>query len=197
MVLLDDVVVALAAGVAVASLIVVVALLSRYRALVKDATRSADLAKNVWDSMNSRLTTQDTRIVDLMARLDVYSVKRAPLPPTPPSSLAAAAPPRPVSRVPEPAQQVSRPLSQPATPPPQSVVATKEGGKTQVRILELLTEGPKTAIQINEVLGVTREHMGRLMKTLYLEGLVVRNEQNKPYVYEITEAGRHKLSNST
>ncbi len=193
MVLLDDIVVALAAGVAVASLIVVVALLSRYRALVKDATRSAELAKNVWDSMNSRLTTQDTRIVDLMARLDVYSVKCAPLPPTPPSSLPAAAVQRPASRAPEPAQQPSRPISQAAAPPPQSAVATKEGGKTQVRILQLLTEGPKTAIEINAVLGVTREHVGRLMKTLYLEGLVARNEQNKPYVYAITEAGRRNL----
>jgi DNA-binding transcriptional ArsR family regulator len=197
LVLLDDVVVALGAGVAVASLIVVVALLSRYRALVKEATRSADLAKNVWDSMNSRLTTQDTRIVDLMARLDVYSVRRAPLPPTAQSSLPVAAPSRPVSRVPEPVRQSSQLTSQAPAQPVQSVPATKEGGKTQPRILQLLKEGPKTAIEINAVLGVTREHMGRLMKQLYVDGLVTRSEQNKPYVYELTDAGRRHLEGAS
>jgi predicted transcriptional regulator len=32
------------------------------------------------------------------------------------------------------------------------------------------------------------------MKLLYERGLVVRNDRNKPYVYEITEAGRNQLN---
>ena len=35
------------------------------------------------------------------------------------------------------------------------------------------------------------------MKQLYTRGLVVRNDRNKPYVYEVTEAGRRYLSNSS
>ena len=202
MVLLDDVVVAVGAAVAVASLIIVIALLSRYRALVKESTRSADLAKNLWDAMNSRLTTQDTRIVDLMARFDVYSVKRGPPPPTPTTSLPTAAP-RPASRAPEAARQPSQPVSQapaPAQAPlPQSVVATKAAEatrETRQTILRALLEGPKTANQIRDVLDMTREHTGRLMKGLYGEGLVVRNDLHKPYVYEITELGRRYLGGS-
>ncbi len=61
MVLIDDIVVGLAAAVTTASLVVLATLLAKYRGLVKEATKSSDLAKNVWDSMNSRLAVQDTR----------------------------------------------------------------------------------------------------------------------------------------
>lgn len=205
MVLLEDVAVGLSAGVAVASLIVVFALLSRYRALVKESTRSSDLAKSLWDAMNARLTTQDARIVDLMARFEVYSVKRAPLPPTAkntlPTPASAQPPPSPSSG---PVQQPSQPASRAPPPPPppaqvpltQSAPATKAAEatrETRHTILSALAEGPKTANQIRDVLDMTREHTGRLMKQLYGEGLVVRNDLNKPYVYEITDAGRRYL----
>jgi predicted transcriptional regulator len=58
-------------------------------------------------------------------------------------------------------------------------------------------EGPKTSNQIRDIIDMTREHTGRLMKLLFTRGLVVRNDQNKPYVYEVTEAGRRYVANSS
>jgi len=192
LVLLDDVIVAFGAGIATASLIILLVLLSRYRLLVKDATRSSDLAKNLWDAMNSRLTTQDTRIVDLMAKVEVYQVRNRPQLPTPAAqNPPATSTPRPVSRPPAASQQPSQRISQLVAAPPQSGIATDE--HTETRILRVLTSGPKTAPQIVELVGTTREHTGRLMKQLFTRGLVIRNDQNKPYVYEITDDGRRQL----
>src|ERR1700689_4273383 len=90
LVLLDDVIVGLGAAVTAASLIVLATFLSKYRALVRDATKSTDLAKNLWDAMNARLITQDTRIVDLMAKVEVYSLRNIGKLPSPSTSIPAS-----------------------------------------------------------------------------------------------------------
>lgn len=191
MVLLDDVVISVAAAISTGSLIVLAFFLVRYRTLVAESRRSSDLAKNLWDAMNARLTTQDARIVDLMARFEVLSVRQgAPARPAPPPRAVTPPPPSQTSqnitqRVP-PSQAVSRAPTTPQ-PPRQSARATND---TEATILRSLLEGPKTPNAIREVIQVTREHNGRLLKGLFDRGLVVRNEEHKPYVYEITEAGR-------
>ena len=218
MVLLDDVIISVAAGVTVLSLVVLAAFLARYRSLVEEANKSTEMAKNVYDSMNSRFTTQDTRIVDLMARLDVYSVRHKPL--VPGSSVTGQADvTRQASRVHGPTTQESQarsqisgspggslapsssspsmaapssalqPQPQQLPPPPSPTVASQ----TDAAILRALIDGPRTSNTIKDVLKVSREHNARLLKSLYDRGLVVRNDEHKPYVYEITEAGRRFL----
>ena len=54
MVLLDDVVIALGAGIATTSLVILLALLSRYQRAVDDAQKSNELAKNLFDALNAR-----------------------------------------------------------------------------------------------------------------------------------------------
>ena len=187
---MDDFIISMGAAVITAAVVILATLLSRYRTVVREATKSSELAKNLWDAMNTRLTTQDIRIVDLMAKVDVYSVKkRSPL-------VSSGTPPvigEDVIKQPSRAQnlnvQPSRETSQ--VDLGRSGVAMEE---TQSRILRALITGPKTANQIRDVIGVSREHTGRLMKSLFGRGLVVRNDQNKPYVYEVTEAGRRYLS---
>ena len=73
--IVDDYVVGISAAVTTASLIVLIMLLARYRLLVGESAKSAQMAKNIWDAMNSRFTITDARIIDLMAKVDVYSVR--------------------------------------------------------------------------------------------------------------------------
>jgi predicted transcriptional regulator len=191
LVLLDDLIVGLGAAVTAASLVVLATLLSKYTTLVRDANKSTDLAKNLWDAMNARLITQDTRIVDLMAKVEVYSVRnigKLPSPSTGFSTTRDAA--QPISHV---EQQPSQQISQPS---PLSGQPERRSEETETEILRVLMEGPKTSNQIREIIGRSREHTGRLMKALFGRGLVVRNDRNKPYVYEVTEAGRRYLSGS-
>jgi predicted transcriptional regulator len=202
LVLLDDVIIGLGAAVSAASLVILATLLSRYRTLADDSRKSSELAKNLWDAMNARLTTQDTRIVDLMARLEVYSVRqKPPEAPTIPSATPVAPKPAPkpvtsllTSQAPPQITPTSQPISQPQVTPPPQIPPRKPRSDTEFVILRTLLEGPRTSNEILAVAQVTREHNGRLLKELYGRGLVVRNDANKPYVYEITEAGRTYLS---
>jgi len=58
--------------------------------------------------------------------------------------------------------------------------------QTELRILELLaSEGEKTAPQIKEKIGLTREHTARLMKKLFAEGYVERSTDGMPYLYRL------------
>jgi len=191
LVLLDDLIVGLGAAVTAASLIVLATFLSKYRALVRDATKSTDLAKNLWDAMNARLITQDTRIVDLMAKVEVYSVRNSAKFTSPAAGLPAARDgSKVISRVDQTSsQQISQPLSPSGQP-------ERRSEDTEMNILRALMGGPKTSGQIREIIGKSREHTGRLMKALFGRGLVVRKDQNKPYVYEVTETGRRYLSGS-
>jgi hypothetical protein len=191
LVLLDDLIVGLGAAVTAASLVVLATFLSKYRTLVKEASKSSDLAKNLWDAMNARLITQDTRIVDLMAKVEVYSVRNTSKLPSPSTGLQAA---RDASQVTSHVDQASsQQISQPSSFSEQPERRSEE---TEMEILRSLMNGPKTSNQIREIIGRSREHTGRLMKALFGRGLVVRNDRNKPYVDEVTEAGRRYLSGS-
>lgn len=65
---------------------------------------------------------------------------------------------------------------------------------TELRVLEILTnEGEKTAPEIKNEIGLTREHTARLMKKLYEKGYVERDEAKTPYAYRIKEEMRKIL----
>ncbi len=178
---LVDYLLAVSAAVITATAMILATLLWRYRELVKEADASTRLAKDVWDSMNSRFSVVDARIIDLMAKTEVLSSKSV------------------TSQVASQQEAISWPKENvthmPARPRESSVVtqsqtASWEGTETETKVLRLLAQGPRTSAQIKEEVGRSREHTARLMKALFERGLVVRNDRNKPYVYEITESGK-------
>ena len=176
---MEDYVIAIAAGVVVAATIVLASFLSRYSKLVQEADKSTRLAKDVWDSVNSRFSVVDTRIIDLMAKTEVLSSRSSQVTPQP---HMFSAPPGGAIAV---TSKASEPLR---SAMPQIQLA--EGTETEARVLRLLVGGPRTSAQIKQEVGRSREHTARLMKALFDRGLVVRNARNKPYVYEITDTGR-------
>jgi hypothetical protein len=174
----------------VAAALIIASLLSRYSRMVKEADKSSRLAKDVWDSMNSRFAVVDARIIDLMAKTDILSSK------------ASLEVPAAVGQVRVPSPAMTNPVSSSSSPPtarqPMSVAVNQaqpqrtlnENTDTEVRVLRLLVDGPKSSAEIKALVGRSREHTARMMKDLFERGLVVRNDRNKPYVYEITESGR-------
>lgn len=57
---------------------------------------------------------------------------------------------------------------------------------TEVAVLELLaTEGAKTAPEIRDKIGLSREHTARLMKKLYEEGYLERETGKIPFRYSV------------
>jgi biotin operon repressor len=181
--LLDDYVLAASAAIIVASVVILATLLSRYNRLVQESDRSTALAKDVWDSMNSRFSVVDGRIIDLMAKTDVLSSRLG-------LSQIVSQPrdPRDVTTSIAVQAKSSKPTE--AVRAVQPSVPLGEGTETETKVLRLLAEGPKSSAEIKEQVGRSREHTARLMKTLFDRGLVIRNDRNKPYVYEITESGK-------
>ena len=183
---LADYVIAVAAGVIVAAVVILASLLSRYSRLVKEANESTKLAKDVWDSVNSRFSVVDTRIIDLMAKTEVLASRSGTVSQGPSQARGVSAPTtRTDAKV---AGAVAEPVRVPAP-----LVPAGEGSETEEKVLMLLAQGPKTSAQIKAEVGRSREHTARLMKILFDRGLVMRNDRNKPYVYEITEKGRSYL----
>jgi len=66
---------------------------------------------------------------------------------------------------------------------------------TELKILEILaTEGDKTVREIRNRIGLTREHTGRLMKSLYDKGYIERRTNRIPYVYRIKKEMKEFLA---
>jgi len=173
--LLEDYVLVLAVGVAAATVVVLCFTLARYKQVSSELDKSVSLAKDLWGSMNSRFLVIDSRVVDLMAKVEVLSDRVKPL----------------QGRV-SPVAQLRGELG--IDPKAEGVVSSLgEAAETERRVLESLLTGPKTSGQIREIVGRSREHTARLLKVLFERGFVVRNAVNKPYVYEITERGRSYL----
>ena len=62
-------------------------------------------------------------------------------------------------------------------------------------VLGLITAKEMTSRDIQITIGRSREHTSRLMKRLFEEGYVERNNKAKPFTYKITEKGKAKLGN--
>ena len=59
---------------------------------------------------------------------------------------------------------------------------------TELQVLTLLaTEGPKSAPEIGRAVGRSREHTARLMKKLYQEGYIRRDQTRIPFKYSVVE----------
>jgi len=61
-------------------------------------------------------------------------------------------------------------------------------------VLKLITKKPMTSRDIEVTFGGrSREHISRLMKKLFDDGLVERNTTNRPYTYSITDSGKKHI----
>ena len=61
-------------------------------------------------------------------------------------------------------------------------------------VLKLITKKPMTSRDIEVTFGGrSREHVSRLMKKLFDDGLVERNTTNRPYTYSITDNGKKHI----
>ena len=60
-------------------------------------------------------------------------------------------------------------------------------------VLKLLSERSMNTIEIQSKVNRTREHTSRFMKRLFLQGLVSREMDAKPFVYRLTDEGRRQL----
>jgi len=175
-------------------------LLVRYRQVSQKISASSDLGRDLWQALEQRMKKQDERILDVMARLEV--VQSRVMTATTVHGPAALSSLPPLNPPPAPADEKSGGVMEPALPEQQreSQLESRESrppssqaplDETQLAAIRLLSEGPKNTRQLTDVLKKSREHTARTMKGLFDRGLVTRNDSTKPFVYQLTEEGKH------
>jgi hypothetical protein len=60
-------------------------------------------------------------------------------------------------------------------------------------VLKKITQGPMTSRDIEVTIGKSREHVSRLMKKLFDDGFVGRDDTIRPYRYTITDKGKERV----
>lgn len=182
-----------------------VGLLLRYRQVSQKIAASSDMGHDLWSALEQRMRKQDERILDMMGRLEVVQSRvmaatavhvpatLSPRPPLAPTTEPAEEKPRDAT-VQSPV--VQHPESQPESQESQSSLKPLELDETQLAALGLLNEAPKNTRQLTDTMKKSREHTARVMKELFEMGLVRRNDSTKPFVYQLTDAGRSFLSSS-
>ncbi len=74
-------------------------------------------------------------------------------------------------------------------------VTEDDFNQTCYRVLEILKiEGPSSSSELSIKLDRSREHVSRILKNLYIKGLVTRT--GKPFRYRITDKGLSFLENT-
>ncbi len=159
-------------------------LLARYRQVSQKITVSTDMGRDLWQALDQRLKKQDERILDMMGRFEVAQshVMERPAPSVP---VVAPASPR--------VQRETVAVEEPQLAITQRKVAASLD-PTQVTVIKLLGGKPRSSVEIKELAGKSREHTARLMKSLFDRGLVTRDVSQRPFVYQLTDAGRRYLS---
>ena len=168
----DDLVLVVGVGAIAAAVVISFAIFSRYRSLTVEASKSNQLAKDLWSTLESRLKKQDERIVDLMARMELYGAK--------------------VERGRPPATVMVQ--AQPTVRPSPTLESDVGPSKLEVSILDMLSQRAYNTKELTDALKKSREHTARVMKQLFDAGFVVRNDRDRPFTYEITDAGRRYLT---
>jgi predicted transcriptional regulator len=66
---------------------------------------------------------------------------------------------------------------------------------TELQVLTILaSEGPKSAPEIGKVVGRSREHTARLMKRLYEEGYIRRDQTRIPFRYSVVDRLKQSIT---
>jgi len=189
----SDIITYFAAGTTGVFVVLSWVLLSRYRDLAAKVTESTELGRDIWKALDSRLKKQDERILDIVTRFDVYESKLVE------ESVLGVAEERARLQSAKPVIQ-TQPRAEPREESKEETkpaVTTKDGLEPTARVvLQLLIERPRTSIEIKALVKKSREHSARLMKSLFERRLVSRDDEKKPFVYELTEEGRRYLSTS-
>lgn len=133
----------------------------------------------------SRLEYYERQLIDMKIRMDALDLDEV----APPQEVIEKVEPVLEKKAPEPVKkEAEKAVSKPRMP-------NMDFNGIAEHVLGLITVKEMTSRDIQITIGRSREHTSRLMKRLFEEGLVERNEKRKPFTYKITGKGRAKIGN--
>lgn len=158
------------------SVLVVVSLyfLFRYglvaRKIISEQRDVGDIVRIITDSFDKKINRYNEWIIDLLYRIDLLEA----------TSVGVS---HPHGTVGSNIKQMNK---------NQSVI--DDITATELNVLNLLLNGPMNSIEVQKVLGKSREHVARIMKDVFEIGYVIRDESKRPFVYKLTELGKSKVT---
>lgn len=148
--------------------------LVRLRILNNKIKDSSDIGEKIIIELKHRLNNQDQKMVDLEVKIDIIELK--------------------IDRFVN--QNITQSYAKPniadmnrykkdMISPNRKLQNITKITETKDKILKSLEQRNYTAIELQNLIHKTREHTSRILKELYLDGYVTRDEINKPYVYQL------------
>ena len=133
------------------------------RKLISEHRDVSDIIMSIMNSIDGKINHHNERIIDLLYRVDLLEAK----------------------------QNMGNPFLL-DTRGVNNVHQNKGNDITsmELSVLNLLLTGSKTPIEVQHVLGKSREHVARMMKKMFESGYVERDESKRPFVYGLTNSGK-------
>ena len=146
--------------------------------------KAISASNNQTQADSERLEFYERQLIDLKIKLDAIDLENLSFSEEPPKNNVTIKEEKPIEMSPKP----------PKNQPTQAQRTPNMGYDNVVEaVLGLITDKSRTSRDIQITLGKSREHISRLMKKLYEDGLVERNVNTKPYTYSITQKGHSRL----
>jgi hypothetical protein len=173
---LDITIISLGLAVLALSFVMMSVLFGRRRKTSRSIEWTALDLEALLDDVRRRVEKAEERIVDVKVKLEVLEMRVM----------------RGQSKVAmEPGTETVSDAREVAVPRPihSSVDRGSELTETKGRIMRLLVESSDglTAKQVRDTIGLSREHVARMMSLLFREGAVQRKTGSRPFVYVVTE----------
>ena len=168
--------------------IILVAVLAFLSGLVTlylyNKTRSVGVSEKIAPTNSERVDYYEKELIDMKIRLDAMEL----------DGETFTKPDLPTKKVesfdnPETEKEVF------VAPKPKAVARVRNMSfeESVTFVLEKITQGPMTSRDIEVTFQKSREHVSRLMKKLFEDGFVGRDETTRPYRYTITDKGRERV----
>ena len=146
--------------------------------------KAISASNNQTQADSERLEFYERQLIDLKIKLDAIDLENLSFSEEPPKNNVTIKEEKPIEMSPKP----------PKNQPTQAQRTPNMGYDNVVEaVLGLITDKSRTSRDIQITLGKSREHISRMMKKLYEDGLVERNVNTKPYTYSITQKGHSRL----
>jgi len=166
-------------------LVAVLAFLSGLVALyLYGKTRSVGVSEKIAPTNVERIDYYEKELIDMKIRLDAMELDDETF--TKPDSPTKKVRSFDVPEVEEPEFVTPKPKALSRTP-------NMSFEDSVTFVLKKITEGPMTSRDIEVTFGKSREHVSRLMKKLFEDGLVGRDTSARPYRYTIADKGKERI----
>ncbi len=164
--------------VIVISIIILVYLSARVKSVLREEKDANEIIQGMLSEIRRRMKQQDMRILDQQVRLDIIDVRKG--------SMNAI-------RMPQVEPSLNTINNNIPITQYDNLVKSRDVTGTELSILRLLVAGAKSPIEIQKVVGLSREHVSRIMKEIYQKGLVSRETGERPYRYKLTGNGERLI----